>query len=98
MVNSRWAGFALDGIEFFYEDATSQVFGKRGGSPGDFGLGKSYALRLHFCNADILADTRRGEYITGFYVRSGLWLDGIAIMTSLGRKSQVFGNPNGGSG
>ncbi|KAM3069934.1 hypothetical protein ACMFMG_004029 [Clarireedia jacksonii] len=76
-----WSGFALDGIEFFYEDATSQVFGKRGGSPGDFGL-----------------DTRRGEYITGFYVRSGLWLDGIAIMTSLGRKSQVFGNPNGGSG
>ncbi|QSZ31305.1 hypothetical protein DSL72_000868 [Monilinia vaccinii-corymbosi] len=43
-------------------------------------------------------DTRRGEYITGFYVRSGLWLDGIAIMTSLGRKSQVFGNPAGGSG
>ncbi|KAK6608967.1 zinc metalloproteinase [Botrytis cinerea] len=76
-----WAGFALDGIEFIYEDATSQLFGKRGGSPADFSL-----------------DTRRGEYITGFYVRSGLWLDGIAIMTSLGRKSQVFGNPAGGSG
>ncbi|RAL61929.1 hypothetical protein DID88_002418 [Monilinia fructigena] len=76
-----WAGFALDGIEFLYEDATSQLFGKRGGSSSDFSL-----------------DTRRGEYITGFYVRSGLWLDGIAIMTSLGRKSQVFGNPVGGSG
>ncbi|KAF7874393.1 uncharacterized protein EAF02_008370 [Botrytis sinoallii] len=76
-----WAGFALDGIEFIYEDATSQLFGKRGGSSADFNL-----------------DTRRGEYITGFYVRSGLWLDGIAIMTSLGRKSQVFGNPAGGSG
>ncbi|TGO18734.1 hypothetical protein BTUL_0008g01190 [Botrytis tulipae] len=76
-----WAGFALDGIEFIYEDATSQLFGKRGGSSADFSL-----------------DTRRGEYITGFYVRSGLWLDGIAIMTSLGRKSQVFGNPAGGSG
>ncbi|ESZ90655.1 hypothetical protein SBOR_8955 [Sclerotinia borealis F-4128] len=76
-----WAGFALDGIEFLYEDATSQLFGKRGGSSADFSL-----------------DTRRGEYITGFYVRSGLWLDGIAIMTSLGRKSQVFGNPVGGSG
>lgn len=27
-------GFALDGIEFCYEDATSQLFGKRGGKPG----------------------------------------------------------------
>lgn len=27
-------GFALDGMEFFYEDATSQLFGKRGGKPG----------------------------------------------------------------
>jgi len=34
-----WAGFALDGIEFIYEDATSQLFGKRGGSPADFSLG-----------------------------------------------------------
>ena len=35
-------GFALDGIEFFYEDATSQLFGKRGGTPGgsEFNLGK----------------------------------------------------------
>ncbi|TGO68629.1 hypothetical protein BOTNAR_0022g00370 [Botryotinia narcissicola] len=53
-----WAGFALDGIEFIYEDASSQLFGKRGGSSADF-----------------ILDTRRGEYITGFYVRSGLWLD-----------------------
>lgn len=27
-------GLALDGMEFFYEDATSQLFGKRGGKPG----------------------------------------------------------------
>jgi hypothetical protein len=35
-------GFALDGIEFFYEDATSQLFGKRGGKPGgsEFNLGQ----------------------------------------------------------
>lgn len=32
-------GFALDGIEFIYEDSTSQLFGKRGGSPSDFLLG-----------------------------------------------------------
>lgn len=76
-------GYALDGIEFVYEDSTSQLFGKRGGQPG----GSEFNL-----------DTRRGEYITGFYVRSGFWVDGIAIMTSLGRKSAVFGNPSGGSG
>lgn len=27
-------GFALDGVEFFYEDSTSQLFGKRGGKAG----------------------------------------------------------------
>ncbi len=27
-------GFALDGIEFCYEDSTSQMFGNRGGQPG----------------------------------------------------------------
>jgi hypothetical protein len=34
-------GFALDGIEFSYEDSTSQLFGKRGGQPGgsEFNLG-----------------------------------------------------------
>jgi len=76
-------GFALDGIEFVYEDSTSQLFGKRGGQPG----GSEFNL-----------DTRRGEYISGFYVRSGFWVDGIALLTSLGRKSAVFGNAHGGSG
>ena len=32
-------GFALDGLEFMYEDSTSQLFGKRGGSVGEFLLG-----------------------------------------------------------
>ncbi|RFU31992.1 hypothetical protein B7463_g4365, partial [Scytalidium lignicola] len=76
-------GFALDGIEFIYEDSTSQLFGKRGGKPG----GSEFNL-----------DTRRGECITGFYVRSGFWIDGVQILTSLGRKSEIFGNASGGSG
>ncbi|KAI2732593.1 hypothetical protein CBS147332_1732 [Penicillium roqueforti] len=76
-------GFALDGIEFCYEDATSQLFGKRGGKPG----GDEFVL-----------DTRRGEVLLGFYVRAGLWIDGIEILTSLGRKSGIYGNPAGGSG
>jgi len=37
-------GFALDGIEFFYEDSTSQLFGKRGGRTGgsEFLFGKGF--------------------------------------------------------
>lgn len=43
-------------------------------------------------------DTRRGEILLGFYVRAGLWIDGIEILTSFGRKSGVYGNAKGGSG
>lgn len=41
-------------------------------------------------------DIRKGEYITGFVVRSGLWVDGIQILTSLGNRSPFFGNKHGG--
>lgn len=74
-------GNAVDGLEFMYEDATSQLFGKRGGSPIDFPL-----------------DTRKGELLLGFNLRTGLWIDGIQILTSLGRKSDWFGNRHGGGG
>jgi hypothetical protein len=76
-------GFALDGLEFIYEDATSQLFGKRGGKPG----GSEFAL-----------DTRKGELVIGFELRAGLWIDGLRILTSLGRKSEWYGNAQGGSG
>ncbi|KAL9085945.1 MAG: hypothetical protein Q9159_004445 [Coniocarpon cinnabarinum] len=76
-----FAGYAFDGIEFFYEDRSSELFGKRGGSPQDFVL-----------------DTRRGEQIFGFYLRAGAWIDGLQILTSLGRRSPVYGNATGGSG
>ncbi|CBF76565.1 zinc metalloproteinase family protein [Aspergillus nidulans FGSC A4] len=71
----------LHGMEFLYEDATSQLFGNRDGMSDDFVL-----------------DTRRGEILLGFYVRAGHWIDGIEILTSLGRKSGLFGNASGGSG
>ncbi|KAJ5683740.1 uncharacterized protein N7477_000085 [Penicillium maclennaniae] len=76
-------GSALDGIEFCYEDMTTQLFGKRGGKAG----GDEFVL-----------DTRRGEILLGFYVRAGLWIDGVEILTSMGRKSGFFGNASGGSG
>lgn len=39
-------GFALDGIEFIYEDFTSQMFGKKGGKPGgsEFNFGNSSTI------------------------------------------------------
>ena len=37
-----------------------------------------------------------GEYITGFNVRCGAWIDGLQITTSHGRITPIFGNANGG--
>jgi hypothetical protein len=74
-----YAGASVDGLEFVYEDSSTQVFGKRGGDPHEFAL-----------------DVRRGEYLMGFNLRAGLWVDGIQILTSVGRKSEWWGNPNGG--
>lgn len=42
-------------------------------------------------------DLRRGEYLCGFIVKGGSTIHGIQLLTSLGQKSRVFGNPYGGS-
>jgi hypothetical protein len=76
-------GNNLDGLEFFYEDGRSDLFGKRGGKPG----GDDFPL-----------DTRKGEMILGFYLRAGFWIDGIQILTTTGRRSEIYGNATGGSG
>ena len=76
-------GKGVDGLEFFYEDGESDIFGKRGGKKG----GSDFAL-----------DTKMAETVIGFYLRAGLWIDGIQILTSTGRRSEVFGNATGGSG
>jgi len=43
------------------------------------------------------ADIHRGEYITGFSVRAGAWIDAIQVLTSRGRRSPLYGNVQGGS-
>ncbi|KAK3376001.1 putative peptidase family-domain-containing protein [Lasiosphaeria ovina] len=75
-------GPALDGIEFVYDDESRQLFGKRSGKEG----GDTFDM-----------DIRRGEYITGFFVRAGFWIDAIQVLTSMGRRSPIFGNAYGGS-
>ncbi|KAK4040996.1 putative peptidase family-domain-containing protein [Parachaetomium inaequale] len=74
-------GLAVDGMEFVYDDDSRQLFGKKGGKAG----GDVFDM-----------DIRRGEYITGFFVRSGFWIDAIQLLTSLGRRSPLFGNTHGG--
>ena len=84
LVNVKvYHGNSIDGLEFFYEDGTSQLWGKRGGKPG---------------GDDFVLDTRRGESILGYYLRAGAWIDGIQILTNMGRRSEIFGNATGGSG
>ena len=76
-------GQAVDGLEFVYDNSSTQLFGKRG-APGS---GSEFAL-----------DVRRGELLTGFFIRAGFWIDGVEILTSLGRRSGVYGNMKGGKG
>lgn len=76
-------GFAIDGIEIVYEDQTTQLFGKCSGKRG---------------GDEFVFDTRRGEMLMGFSMRTGLWIDGLQILTTLGRKSPMYGNAVGGSG
>lgn len=76
-----YSGFALNGLEFCYEDGNTQVFGVKSGNAARFNL-----------------DLRRGEIISGFNIRAGVWIDGIQILTSTGRTSEMFGASALGSG
>ncbi|KAG7134537.1 putative zinc metalloproteinase like [Verticillium longisporum] len=71
----------VHGIEFIYEDTSTQLLGTRAGKEG----GDTFSF-----------DIRRGEYITGFHIRAGESIQGLAIITSLGEMSLVYGNPQGG--
>ncbi|KAI1190373.1 metallopeptidase [Nemania serpens] len=75
-------GNAVDGLEFHYDDGSSQLFGKRGGTTG----GDRFIM-----------DVRNAEVIIGFAVRAGSWIDAIQIITSMSRKSSLYGNTGGGS-
>lgn len=98
-------GAALDGMEFIYDDDSKQVFGKVGGNVqvGVFDLGK-LGFHAHPARPRTLGhaltspctDIRKGEYISGFHIRSGFWIDGIQVLTSLGNRSPFFGNAHGG--
>jgi hypothetical protein len=79
----------LEGLEFLYEDTSSQLFGSRGGSCS--------TTTEDAKTSDFALDARKGEVLMGFCVRAQMFVDGIEILTSFGRKSSIFGNPQGGS-
>lgn len=69
------------GIEFIYDDNSSQLLGGKGDSQ----------------SADVFElDLRRGEYIAGFTARVGDGIKGISISTSLGQSSPYYGDSVGG--
>lgn len=78
-----WAGGALDGIEIIARSVSG------GGRPGVQLVGKRGGAPHDF-------QMEVGERITGFTVRSGLWVDGLAVVTDR-RRSPFYGNSDGGS-
>lgn len=74
---------ALEGLEFQYDDQVTQLFGHKG---SDTATVSEYPL-----------EARKGETLMGFCVRTGKVVDGIEILTSFGRRSSIFGNPQGGA-
>lgn len=90
----------VTGIEFCYEDSMSQLFGKKSEQPTvqEFTLGKYLLASIgNQTHADSSAtDTRRGEILMGFFLKFDKFLQGVQILTSLGRKSRVFGKAKGG--
>ena len=45
-----------------------------------------------------MTDTRRGEILLGFNLRVNGRIDGLEILTNLGRRSGIFGSARAGSG
>ncbi|KAM5487139.1 hypothetical protein McanMca71_000289 [Microsporum canis] len=74
----------IAGIEFRYEDGTSQLFGDKGQG---------------LIDGEYTLDSRRGEIVMGFHLRAdGDGVHGIGILTSFGRRSGVYGCSKAGQG
>ena len=66
-------GFALDGVEFKYEDSTSQLFGKRGGNDG----GSEFMFGKYFSNMD-------SQFVTDRCVRYAARRDFVRVLCPCG--------------
>lgn len=71
----------FDGIEFLYDDQSSQLFGNK--------CSESDA-------SEFAIDARKGESLLGFCVRSNSDISGLEILTSFGRRSTYYGSLENG--
>lgn len=101
-------GSAVDGLRFYTKDAAApppqlpprtylgKVSNMLKGVKDAFPTGPSVLFgNENSTYADLKLEP--DEVIAGFNLRSGAWVDGIQIVTSKGRMSEMFGNKNGGS-
>ncbi|CCD23401.1 putative metalloendopeptidase NDAI_0B03670 [Naumovozyma dairenensis CBS 421] len=102
-------GAALDGMRFFFNAPTkkneppaipSRTYVDK--------LTKSFKANVSISNdhpsvlfgvetpnySDVILEP--GEYITGFTVKSGWWIDAVQVSTNYGRKTDMLGNKEGG--
>lgn len=101
-------GSALDGIRFYLRGDGSasapkiparNYIDKAQEKLKTFSIGDSNRSVIFGNETQNYADVQlqEGEYITGFKLRTGAWIDGIRIVTSKGRVTQNFGGNGGGS-
>lgn len=84
----------IAGIEFRYEDSSSQLFGSRGQAMIDdeYTIGKFFSQLLSTLTISNCLESRRGEMMMGFHLRADKdGVHGIGILTSFGRRSGVYG-------
>jgi hypothetical protein len=67
-----YSGFAVDGLEFFYEDGTSQLFGNRNGNGSDFFFGEFNSWYTQ--NIIVLICDRHAERRSASWVLRSSWL------------------------
>ncbi|AET38793.1 putative metalloendopeptidase Ecym_3301 [Eremothecium cymbalariae DBVPG len=101
-------GYALDGIRFYFRPTLEPELEETGStrnylkkikdsikSPNTLKSKSSVLFGNETPNfTDFVLDIN--EYIVGFNVRSGVWVDAIQIITSSGRTSPMLGNTTGG--
>ncbi|CCH59410.1 hypothetical protein TBLA_0B05840 [Henningerozyma blattae CBS 6284] len=105
-------GGALDGLRFYYGKDSGAQGGKAPSIPPrtymssvsdkmkNFSISDKSPSVLFGNQTNNYSDVNleKGEIITGFNLRKGVWIDAIQILTSHGRITSMFGNATGGSG
>lgn len=99
-------GGALDGIRFYTNDSSSPDLPPRNYLNNITETFKSLVINTDYDSSILFGKVtnnftdfilKQGEFITGFNLRTGCWIDAIQVVTSHNRTSEMFGNKNGGT-